>query len=168
MSGRCLVLIRHAKAMPEAPSDIQRRLAGRGRRDAAAAGEWLAGLGIAADLVVVSPATRAQETWDAIAGSVTAKIRRTETRIYDNTERALRDVIVDTPDDVRTLVMVGHNPSMHALAITLSDGEGDPEAEIGIRGEYPTCGIAIFDVADSWLDLDLGVATVRAFNAPRD
>ena len=70
-------------------------------------------------------------------------------------------------DEVQTLVLVGHNPSMHGLAITLSDGEGDPAAEIGIRAEYPTCGIAIFDVAGSWVDLDLGTATVRRFDAPR-
>lgn len=167
MSPKTLVLIRHAKALPDAPSDVQRRLAGRGRRDAAAAGEWLAGLGIVPDLVVVSPATRAQETWDAIAPSLAVKVRRTDNRIYDNTVRDLRDVITETEDDVETLVLVGHNPSMHGLAITLSDGDGDPAAELGVRTDYPTCGVAIFDVADSWSDLDLGVATLRNFDAPR-
>ncbi|HVT64178.1 MAG TPA: histidine phosphatase family protein [Mycobacteriales bacterium] len=162
-----LVLIRHAKAMPEAPSDIQRRLAGRGKRDAAAAGQWLADLGIAPDLVVISPATRAQETWDAISATVTAKVRRTDDRIYSNTVRELREVIADTADDVQTLVLVGHNPSMHGLAITLSDGAGDPEAEIAIRADYPTCGIAVFDADGEWLDLELGDATIRAFEVPR-
>jgi phosphohistidine phosphatase len=168
VSGRTLVLIRHAKAVAEAPSDVQRPLAGRGRRDAAAAGRWLAEQRVVPDLVVVSPATRAQETWDAISGSMVVKRRRTDNRIYDNTVRDLRLVISETDDDeVQTLVLVGHNPSMHGLAITLSDGEGDPAAEIGIRAEYPTCGIAIFDVAGSWVDLDLGTATVRRFDAPR-
>jgi phosphohistidine phosphatase len=162
-----LVLIRHAKAVPEAPSDIQRRLAARGKRDAAAAGEWLAELRVAPDLVVVSPATRAQETWDAISGAVTAKVRRTDDRIYGNTVRELREVIAETPDDVQTLVLVGHNPSMHGLAITLSDGSGEPDAEIAIRADYPTCGIAVFDADGEWVDLELGDATIRAFEAPR-
>ena len=153
--------------MPDGPSDVQRRLASRGRRDATAAGQWRAGLGIAPDLVVISPATRAQETWDAIAPALPAKVRRTDNRIYDNTTRDLRDVISETTDDIQTLVLVGHNPSMHGLAITLSDGEGEPQAEIGIRSDYPTCGIAVFDAEGSWLDLDLGTATIRAFEAPR-
>jgi phosphohistidine phosphatase len=167
MSGRTLVLVRHAKAVAEAPSDVQRPLAGRGRKDAAAAGQWLAAHGIVADLAVVSPATRAQETLDAISGTLAVRLRRTDNRIYDNTTRSLRDVITETDDDVRTLVLVGHNPSMHGLAITLSDGEGEPEAELGIRSDYPTCGVAVFDVADTWLDLDLGTATLRAFEVPR-
>jgi phosphohistidine phosphatase len=167
MSGRTLVLIRHASAMSEAPSDIQRRLAGRGKRDAAAAARWLADQGIAPDLVVISPATRAQETWDAISTTVPAKVRSTDNRIYANTTRDLREVIAETPDDVGTLVLVGHNPSMHGLAITLSDGDGDPQAEIAIRADYPTCGIAVFDAAGDWADLELGDATIRAFEAPR-
>jgi phosphohistidine phosphatase len=167
MSGRTLVLIRHAKAMPEAPSDIQRRLSVRGKRDAAAAGQWLADLGIAPDLVVVSPATRAQETWDAVSTTLTAKVRSTDNRIYANTTRDLRELIAETSDDVQTLVLVGHNPSMHGLAITLSDGNGDPEAEIAIRADYPTCGIAVFDSDGDWPDLELGDATIRAFEAPR-
>lgn len=153
--------------MTEAPSDIQRRLAGRGRRDATAAGRWLAEQGIAPDLVVVSPATRAQETWDAIAPALAVKRRSTDNRIYDNTERSLRELIAETPDDVRTLVLVGHNPSMHGLAITLSDGTGDAAAETAIRSDYPTCGIAVFDVDGAWPDLELGDATIRAFEAPR-
>src|SRR5690242_5167363 len=105
LMGRTLVLVRHAKAMPDAPSDIQRRLAGRGRRDATAAGEWLAQIGIAPDLVVVSPATRAQETWDAISATLPAKVRSTDNRIYANTTRDLRELIAETPDDVQTLVL---------------------------------------------------------------
>jgi phosphohistidine phosphatase len=104
---------------------------------------------------------------DAISGTLAVRLRRTDNRIYDNTTRSLRDVITETDDDVRTLVLVGHNPSMHGLAITLSDGEGEPEAELGIRSDYPTCGVAVFDVADTWLDLDLGTATLRAFEVPR-
>jgi phosphohistidine phosphatase SixA len=40
MAGRTLVLVRHAKAVPDAATDAQRELAGRGGRDAEAAGRW--------------------------------------------------------------------------------------------------------------------------------
>jgi phosphohistidine phosphatase len=167
MSQRVLVLIRHAKAVADAPTDAERPLAGRGHRDAEAAGHWLAEREIAPDLAVVSPAVRAQETWDEIATTVAARDRWTDKRIYDNSVDDLLAVVADVPDDMATLVLVGHNPSMHALAVTLDDGAGDPDGQAAIRDGYPTCGIAVFDVAVGWPDLASGDATLRAFAAPR-
>ena len=138
MSGRVLVLIRHAKAVADAPSDVQRPLAGRGHRDAAAAGKWLAELGITPDLVVTSQAVRARETWEEIGLASAVQDVQIDERIYENTVADLLAVITDVTDDVQTLALVGHNPSMHGLAITLADGNGDQEAESAIRSDYPT------------------------------
>ncbi|HWC33936.1 MAG TPA: histidine phosphatase family protein [Mycobacteriales bacterium] len=167
MTDRTLVLIRHAKAVAAAASDEVRPLADRGRRDALAAGRWLTELSVTPDLVVVSPATRARETWECIAEVVTSVDRRVDDRIYDNTVDDLLDVVADVPDEVASLALVGHNPSMHGLAITLDDGDGDRAAQAAIRDGYPTCGIAVFDVRGTWSQLRAGAATLRAFEAPR-
>src|SRR4051812_50149249 len=66
MTQRRLVLVRHAKTEQGEP-DPSRRLTNRGRRDARAIGQWLAKNGVVPDLVVVSPAARARQTWEIAA-----------------------------------------------------------------------------------------------------
>lgn len=117
--------------------------------------------------MVVSPAIRARETWDCIAETVTGDERRVDDRIYENTVADLLDVISDVPEEIATLVLVGHNPSMHGLAVTLDDGNGDRDSQAAIRSDYPTCGISVFDVRRDWAELATGGATLRAFEAPR-
>ncbi len=165
--ARRLLLVRHAKAVAAAGTDAQRPLADRGHRDATAAGRWLADRGVVPDLVVVSPALRAQETWADAARALEPHEEHVDGRIYENTVDDLLSVVADTSHDVGTLVLVGHNPSMHGLAIALDDGAGDPDASAAIRRDYPTCGIAIFDVDATWPDLASTGATLRAFEAPR-
>jgi phosphohistidine phosphatase len=167
VSDRVLLLIRHAKAVPDAATDELRPLADRGHQDAHAAGRWLAELEIAPDLAIVSPALRARETWEEIAASLEPGELRIEPRIYENTVDELLAVIAEVSDDVATLVLVGHNPSMHGLAITLDDGTGDDDARSEIHHGYPTCGITVFDVTRSWSDLATGDALLHTFAAPR-
>ena len=58
-----LLLLRHAEAAREpGQSDHGRALTEGGRRDARAVGAWMAEHGLAPNLVLVSDATRAQET----------------------------------------------------------------------------------------------------------
>ena len=64
---RTLVLLRHAKAEQVGPTDFERALSRRGLADGAAAGGWLAGLGVSPDLALVSAARRTVETWTAVA-----------------------------------------------------------------------------------------------------
>lgn len=167
MGARTLVLVRHAKAESDAAADAERPLAERGRLDAAAAGRWLAAQGITPDLAVISHAVRARQTWDEIATTVSAAETWVEERIYENTVDELLAVISTVPDSATTVVVVGHNPSMHGLAITLDDGNGDGEARAKIHESYPTCGITVFDVSRQWSDLAYGDATLRTFAAPR-
>jgi phosphohistidine phosphatase len=62
--GRRLLIMRHAKSDWGTPGepDFDRPLAKRGQRDAPRMGEWLRAQGLVPDLVLASPARRAQET----------------------------------------------------------------------------------------------------------
>jgi phosphohistidine phosphatase len=136
MPGR-LVLVRHAKAEREGPSDAERPLASRGRADAAAIGQWLTSHDIAPDQVVISPSLRTRETWQLTRiGSPAADL---DERIYDNTVEDLLAVVRDTSPRVRTLLLVGHNPSMATLAASWA-----PQLS-----EFGTSAIAIFEL-DDW------------------
>jgi phosphohistidine phosphatase len=163
-----LLLVRHAKAVGDVTSDAERQLAPRGVRDAAAAGRWLLNHGLAPDLAVVSPARRAVQTWDAMSGELRdAPATVNDDRIYENSIDSLLGVVHDTAEGVHSVAIIGHNPSMHAFAAALDDGEGDGEARTSIRESFPTMGIAVLDVTGGWADLTLGAATLREVAAPR-
>jgi phosphohistidine phosphatase len=163
-----LLLIRHAKAEQDGATDADRELSSRGKRDARAAGQWLAENGFVPDHVVVSDAVRAQQTWESMATTLGATPSVTvDERIYDNTVSALLEVAADVSADVTSVALVGHNPSMHSTALTLNNGDGDRAARSRLGTSYPTMGIAVFEVDDEWSAVTKGSGTLIAFEAPR-
>lgn len=172
-SLRRLVVLRHAQAEPSAATDAERPLSARGRTDAAAAGTWLAGLGLQvappAGAALVSAALRTRQTYDALAaaagweGGVTH-----DAGLYSAGPEAALDLVRETSEEVSTLLVVGHNPTMAYLAHLLDDGEGDDGAtsEMLARG-YPTAAAAVFAVGGSWADLGAGGARLEAFHVAR-
>jgi phosphohistidine phosphatase len=156
MSARRLVIVRHAKAADGDP-DRQRPLAPAGWTAAGEIGRWLADESIAPDRVVVSPARRAEQTWDAAAARLSGPPEPVpDDRIYANTVDDLLDVVRDTPDDVDTLVVVGHNPSVHEFAIAVDDGEGDPALRDELGARFPTAAAAVYRVHEDWAAFDQG------------
>lgn len=166
MTQRQLVLIRHAKAEAGAP-DQGRRLTPRGVRDARALGCWLALQRVAPDVVIVSPATRASQTWEGAAKELpVAPPVDTDDRIYANTMRDLLDAIRDTTPSVGTLAIVGHNPSMQDLACHLAgDGVEPAAAELGQK--FPTCAVALFTVEGDWAGISPSTTSLSGFEVPR-
>jgi phosphohistidine phosphatase len=115
---RTLVIVRHAKAESgEDGPDHDRRLTSRGRRAAAEAGRWLASNVTAPDLVLCSSATRARQTWEAIAAVVPCDTVRVDRAFY----LAAADEILDevSAGGTATTVVVGHNPTMEQLVAHL-------------------------------------------------
>jgi phosphohistidine phosphatase len=142
-----LVLLRHAKAEPMRPDDHSRGLAARGRADATAVRAWLEQRGIHPDRVVASTSQRTRETWELAGPGGPEAVY--DARIYEASTEALREVIGETPEDVQTLVLVGHNPSVERLAWELDDGAAARErTDPGL----PTSALAIFAVP-GWTDL---------------
>jgi phosphohistidine phosphatase len=166
---RRLLLVRHASAA-DAPSDVDRPLTERGARQAAAIGAWLEQAGLAPDRVLVSSARRAEETWEraVAAQGGTGPRPIVDARIYDNTVEALLATIRETPEDVRTLAVVGHNPSVGELAGILDDDQGSPAARRDVEAGFRTGGVAVFLVATPFAALAPGAATLSDFTTPGD
>jgi phosphohistidine phosphatase len=163
---RRLLLVRHAQAA-HAPVDADRPLTERGERQAAALGPWLHQAGLAPDAVLVSPARRAAQTWELVGAPLAHTPTPTvEPRIYDNTVEALLAAIRETPDDVATLAVVGHNPSIGELAAVLDDGQGSPDARRDVDRGFPTAGVAVFDLATPFDAIAPGAATLSDFTVP--
>lgn len=165
MTTRQVVLVRHAKA-GEGPVDRDRPLADRGIAEAPAIGRWLAQQRIAPDRVVVSPAHRARQTWALAAAELgPAAAPVLDDRIYRNTVEDLLEIVRETPPEVATLAIVGHNPGIQDLAIALDDGRGDDADRRELTTKYPTSGVAVFDVIGSWAEVRS--ATLTSFAVPR-
>ncbi len=165
MTARQLVLIRHAKA-GEGAIDRDRPLADRGIAEAPAIGRWLTDRGISPDRVVVSPARRARQTWELAAAELDAAPEPVvDGRVYDNTVDDLLDILRETPAEITTLAIVGHNPGIQDLAITLDDGRGDGAARAELTSRYRTSGVAVFEVGVPWVELRS--ATLVTFATPR-
>jgi phosphohistidine phosphatase len=167
--ARRLLLLRHAKsAWPEDVADHDRPLAGRGRRDAPAVGRWLRKSGYVPDLVLCSTARRARETWQLAEEELGAKPRTTfERRVYGASPAELLDLAHQTPSDVRTLMIVGHEPTMRDLTLELA-GTEPGEALDRVRDKFPTAALAVLTFKGSWPELAREQAQLADFVVPGD
>jgi phosphohistidine phosphatase len=166
---RRLLLLRHAKTERAEPGerDRDRKLTTRGRADAPILGAYMARHGLAPDLALVSPATRAQETWTLVAATF-AKAPRVvkDERLYNAGPERLINIIREM-HDVRALLVVGHNPGLHDLAVQLI-ASGDVETRERIAEKLPTCGLVVIDLPfDEWTRLHPNAGRLERFVSPR-
>ncbi|WP_335936057.1 SixA phosphatase family protein [Streptomyces sp. PTD5-9] len=166
---RRIVLLRHAKAEWSQDSDHERPLAERGRRDAPVAGRRLADSGIVLDLALCSTAVRTRETWKLAVHEMPRRPRTVyEERLYEASPGELIALINETPDDVRDLLLIGHNPGMHAVADALSGtADGDALARMH-RGGFPTAAFAVVEFSGSWKSVEHGVGRLVEYWTPND
>ena len=171
---RRLMLLRHAKTESEAPSgrDQDRRLDERGRRDAADIGSWIRGHPPCPDVVLVSPAVRAQQTWNLAAEAMQDHARQPQAETVADLYGAdpaqiLQIVRMASVTDPRQLMLVGHNPGMHEFALALA-GSGDANGRQALAGNLPTTGLVVFDFAiDDWNDVGFRGGKLVLFLTPK-
>ncbi len=166
--ARRLVLVRHARAGYADGSDFDRPLSETGAEDARAAGRWLAELGVSAEAALVSAAVRAARSYAALASGAGWTLDPLLDRaLYHADDRSALDLIRLVDSEVRSLVVVGHNPTIATLAQLLDDGEGDPSALLAMAGGFTPASTAVFDLEVGWADLDHGRATLTAYHVGR-
>lgn len=167
---RRLLLLRHAKAERPEPDkqDTARALIPRGRKDAARIGAYMANHALVPDRVIISPAKRTQETWKHAASAFRAPpAAMTVEKLYDATPHTLFAVLKDAPDSAHMLLVVGHNPGLHELALMLV-ASGDIDAREQLREKLPTSGLVIIDFAfDAWDKLHPRSGRLERFISPK-
>lgn len=154
MAERTLVIMRHGKAEQSATKrDADRALEERGHRDAHAGGLWLAQQGIHPDLVLVSPALRTRITWHEVAvafadaGAPVTPAVTYEAGLYDGGISGALDILRAVRPEAKTVLLIGHNPTVSALSQRLDDVRARPAG--GLR----TSGIAVHAVDADWAQL---------------
>jgi phosphohistidine phosphatase len=160
--------MRHAKAEQAGPTDFERPLAARGHRDAEEAGAWLSAQGASPAHALVSAALRTQQTWAALAAGAGWSLDADFDRgLYAAGPETALDLVRLVPDDVASLVVIGHNPTIGTLAQVLDDGTGDAGVATQMAGDFPTCAVAVFSYDGRWADLAEGTARLEAFHVGR-
>jgi len=154
-SGRRLLVLRHAKAEPFAESDHGRRLTTRGRQSAHDVGRHLGERDLLPDFALVSTATRTRETWGEVAEGSRATTTRVsfDDALFAGSVDAALDALRAAPEDARTMLYVGHNPTAEYLCHFLDDGEGDPSAVSELLHGFPPAALAVLEVTVPWTDL---------------
>lgn len=110
------------------------------------AGRRLADSGIDFDLALCSSAARTRETWKLAVHEFSQRPRTVyEERLYEASLGELIALFNETPDEVRNLLVIGHNPGMHGAADALSgSADGDTLARM-TRDGFPTAAYAVVE-----------------------
>ena len=159
-----LVLIRHAKSSWANPlqSDFDRPLNDRGERDAPMMGDRLKLADVIPDLIISSTAKRASQTAKRIAKAVgydTDEIEWLE-ELYHCVPAVFEEVIYAVDDEVNTLYMVAHNPSISEFAAALDNTRS--------IDDMPTCAVAAFKIdTDRWADFSLAKKELVFYDTPK-
>ena len=167
---KTLYLLRHGKSDWSNPGlpDRDRPLAPRGRKAARAVGHHLAHIRPRPQLVLCSPALRAEATWDAVGAALDPPVEvRLEEALYGADSAQLLTRLRRVPDTVEAAVLVGHNPSLQELALGLA-GDGDIGALNRLREKFPTGALATLSFDTTWRSLGTASAYLESVVVPRD
>ncbi len=162
-----LWLLRHAKSSWDDTGlpDVERPLAPRGQEAADRVRDYLVAESIEPQLVLCSSATRARETLARVLPGLGTELQiLIEPELYTFDADVLLGRLSRVPDDVASVMLVGHNPAIEELAVRIAD-RGDALHELSEK--YPTAGLAEIEFPrGTWSSIEPGVLT--RFVTPRD
>ena len=164
-----LWLLRHAKSSWDDTDlpDVERPLAPRGQQAADRMRDYLAAEGIEPQLVLCSSATRARETLARVLPGLGTELQvLIELDLYTFDADALLGRLSRVPDDVASVMLVGHNPAIEELAVRNAH-PGDRHHELYEKN--PTAGQAEIEFpAGTWNTIEAQPGALTRFVVPRD
>lgn len=156
------MLLRHAKSdwKEEGLIDIERPLSSRGKKNAAKLGKWLESHNLMPDLIICSPAQRAQQTLKRICSECSANSIIVD-ELYLADYKQLLKVLAETPNAERVM-LIGHNPGLEDLLHMLTNGNGEQTVQL-----FPTCALAHLVLPDDWKNIQAESAKLQQFITPK-
>jgi phosphohistidine phosphatase len=165
-----LSILRHAKAAPanSEQDDYERPLTKGGAKDAANIGTYLRTKKLRPDLVLCSGATRTRATLERVLAELgePAPEVRYERALYHPSPAALLKTLQNVAAAPQHVMIVGHNPELHALCVELI-GQGNTKDVSALTSKLPKSALAIIelDVAD-WQEVRAGSGRLARFITP--
>lgn len=164
---RCVLLLRHAKSSWKdcGLADHDRPLAPRGRRATKLLREHLRRESVAPAVILCSSARRTRETLKRIGPALAKEVPvRIERELYAAPAQRLLERLRALDDEVDSVLVIGHNPGLQQLALSLSGGGEQLDA---MRRKYPTGALATLEFGGSWSELAPGSAELTDFVTPK-
>jgi phosphohistidine phosphatase len=167
-----LALLRHAKSSWDDAhvDDFDRPLNDRGRAAAPLMGAALNKMRFVPHVILCSSARRTRETLHLALpcfGADEADVVFDD-RLYLTSPETLLERIMAVPRGTTSVLLIGHNPGMHALALMLL-GKGDEKSVAHLTKKFPTAALAIFSFPrETWSDIGPASGHLEAFVTPRD
>jgi phosphohistidine phosphatase len=158
-----LILMRHAKTIPHSSdiNDWDRYLTEHGIYQAKNSANFLLNnSNIIPQLIICSPAKRAIQTAEIVADTLNLpnNIIILQKSLYNNDLNSYLDTIYQVDDDIRKLMIVGHNPSISMLAALLTN------SEVNSMKTATILGLEI--ISKRWLNFDLKPKNTWFFFSP--
>jgi phosphohistidine phosphatase len=166
-SAKRLFVLRHAKSSWDDPGldDHERPLAPRGQRACAVMADHIQTSAIAPEVVLCSSARRARETLEGVAPPGEPVI---EHELYEASAEDLIDRLRRLPDDVSSVMVIGHNPALETLVLRLSRrDDADPSVRAAVERKFPTGALATLTFECGWSELGPERARITAFVTPK-
>ena len=157
-----LFIIRHTQKEEEkiGQDDYDRILSPRGIEDAQKIAEFLNNKNPKIDLIVASPAKRTRQTAEILASKIEYKknIMFNEV-LYMAFVNELLETITYTYDSVDNMILVGHNPSLTALALTL----------VGFKEKFEMGAVMEIEFdCSSWIDVSKENARLISYDTMKN
>ncbi len=159
---KTVLLLRHAKSSWENSylSDFDRPLNARGLETAPFMGKIIAKNHFQIDLIICSPAKRAQQTASLVkeTAQINSEIKYDD-RIYEASPIRLLQVGSEIDEKFISVMLVGHNPGFEGL-IHLLTGKIQP---------MPTAALAVIDLTiGRWNEINADCGDLRTLLRPKE
>ncbi len=165
-----LLLLRHAQALPaEGGSDIDRALSPKGLKDAYALGQLLKAKDLAPAHIACSSAKRTQQTCAEFLKGLEENIHTEFSKmIYSASFGDLLHFIQSTDDELESLMIVGHNPTIYELAVRMA-AEGTDTILNHLGQGYAPATLSIIETDISrWAEINPNNCKITTLLDPLD
>ena len=158
-----IFLLRHAKSdwSTLGQQDFERPLVKRGINDALLISQYIQDKKHSVDAVFCSSAVRTKETFDLCAPSLNFSIEKAtylDELYFGSVDKAIK-LIKGLNNNLSSVLLVGHNPTMHILLEEITGKTID---------SFSTCALAQICIENSWKDLSLKNCELKSFIRPKE
>lgn len=166
---KTLYILRHAKAEVGAAGqdDRDRGLTERGVEAARGMGKYFVKHGIKPDKILCSGARRTRDTWSHISEAF-PQMQAVEysDKLYLSSAAETLSLISTLPEAIHSLMLIGHNPGFHQLALKLAKkGEDDTLDLLALK--FPTCALATIKLDLPWFAMNHASGELKSFITPK-
>lgn len=168
---RRVFLLRHAKSTWDGVdvADFDRPLAPRGERAVEKLQKYMIAAKIAPELVLCSAAKRTHQTLAGVQGAFADDVSvLVERGLYLLDVEGWVERLRRVPGDMTSVMAVGHNPGLQALALRLA-GRGDATMLARMGAKFPSGALAVLSwPGDDWASIGAGSCELEAYIVPKD